>query len=288
MEENEKVDALYEEMPEWAREPEAQATEDTSTQQADDDKRFMDELMKASRLMRQRQRMMGDEQREAQQQSRERQRALKMLELKPEMTQKEMAELMGVRLRALDELLASLEEQGLVVRVQPDEPDMRIVSVALSEEGQASLAAEQPDNEAPSLTPGFAPEDRADLLDLLQVLNASLEALGLRDEDRGFRGGGRGGRERGGFEGRGDRRAPRGGFGASRDARGSERGGYGKGRDDRREGRGGFRGKRDERNNRHSYSARYERSDRRDQRFGGRTRGGFGGNRGGRGFGSSN
>ena len=269
MNDNEMMDPARETLPEWAQEPEMteQVKEDSAASKTDDDKLFMDELMKASRLMRQRQRMMGDERRDAAERDREGQRALKMLTLKPEMEQKEMAELMGTRLRALDELLAGLEKRGLVTRVQPEEPDMRIVRVSLTEEGKDVSEDESADSVEPALIPGFAEEDRKDLVELLKGLNASLEALGLRDEDRGPRGGFRGG-DRGGFRGGHD--------------------------DNRRSGdRGGFRGERNDyggfRGNRPNHSARYEHNDRGNQRFGGRRSGGFGsGGRSGRGFGSSN
>lgn len=306
MNDNEMMDPARETLPEWAQEPEMTepVKEGSAVSKTDDDKLFMDELMKASRLMRQRQRMMGDERRDAAERDREGQRALKMLTLKPEMEQKEMAELMGTRLRALDELLADLEKRGLVTRVQPEEPDMRIIRVSLTEEGKDVSEDESADSVEPALIPGFAEEDRKDLVELLKGLNASLESLGLRDEDRGPRGGFRGG-DRGGFRGGHDdnrRSGGRGGFHGHDDRRGGfrghdERGGdraaYRGGRDERGGDRSGFRGERNDRGgfrgNRPNHSARYEHNDRGNQRFGGRRSGGFGsGGRSGRGFGSSN
>ena len=288
---NEMMDPARENLSEWAQEPKMTepVKESSVASKTDDDKLFMDELMKASRLMRQRQRMMGDERRDAAERDREAQRALKMLTLKSEMEQKEMAELMGTRLRALDELLAGLEKRGLVTRVQPEEPDMRIVRVSLTEQGRGTSEGESADSVEPTLIPGFAEEDRKDLVELLKGLNASLEAMGLRDEDRGSRGSFRGS-ERGGFAGRHDdnrRGGGRGGF-PSRDNR---RDGF-HGRDERGSDRGGFRGERNDRGgfrgNRPNHSARYEHNDRGNQRFGGRRSGGFGSSNRGRGFGSSN
>jgi DNA-binding MarR family transcriptional regulator len=155
---------------------------------------------------------------------------LKLLALKPRMEQKEIADLMGVRLRALDELLGEMESQHLVTREQPDEPDMRIVVVELTDEGREAGSTDDTVTE-PQLVPELDEDDRSKLVDLLKVLNAQFEAMGLRDEDRGGRGGFRGGT-------RGGRTERRGTF------RGDDRGS----RDDRRDGgRGGFRGSRDER-----------------------------------------
>lgn len=290
------MDPARENLPEWAQEPKMTepVKDGSATSKTDDDTLFMDELMKASRLMRQRQRMMGDERRDAAERDREGQRALKMLTLKPEMEQKEMAELMGTRLRALDELLAGLEKRGLVTRVQPEEPDMRIVRVSLTEEGRGASEGESVDSVEPALIPGFAEEDRRDLVELLKGLNAALEALGLRDEDRGPRGSFRG-NDRGGFAGRHDdnrRSGGRGGFPGRDDRRGGDQAAYRGGRDERGRDRGGFRGERNDRGgfraNRPNHSARYERNDRGNQRFGARRSGGFGSSSHGRSFGSGN
>lgn len=292
-------------LPVWAQEP--QETEGQGVQQetVDGDKQLIDELMKASRLMRQRMHTMGDERREAQERTNERNRVLKLLALKPRMEQKEIADLMGVRLRALDELLGEMESQHLVTREQPDEPDMRIVVVELTDEGREAGSTDDTVTE-PQLVPELDEDDRSKLVDLLKVLNAQFEAMGLRDEDRGgrggFRGGTRGGRteRRGTFRGedrgsRDDRRdGGRGGFRGSRDERGgvhADRGKRGGFRDDRggyrSDERGGFRDDRKGwRGERGTRSARYDHNERSGSGHRGHT-GGFGA-RSGRGFGSSN
>lgn len=172
-------------------------------------------------------------------------RALKLLELKPKMEQKEMADLLGMRLRELDALLAEAETNDLVARIEPAEPDMRKV-VVFAEEGASERAAEV-ERKGEDLVPGLSAEDVSQLLSLLDKVIDPLVALGLEEprEERGGRGGDRRGGDRGGFRGGNDR----GGFGG----RGGDRGGFG-GRDDRG-GRGGYGH--------------------------GSDRGGFGGNRGG-------
>ena len=238
-------------------------------------------------------------------------RALKLLQLKPKMQQKEMADLLGMRLRELDAVLADAEKKDLVGRIEPEEPDMRKVVVF----ADAIERAEAAERKGEDLVPGLSEEDAEQLLSLLDKVIDPLVALGLDEprEDRGRggfggrggdrggdRGGFRGGRDsRGGFGGRGGhddrggrggRGGDRGGFRGNRDDRGG-RGGFG-GRDDRggrsfdrggdrRDDRGGFRGNRDDRGGR-SFDRNNDRRDDRDSRGGfGGNRGGFGGNRGG-------
>lgn len=240
-------------------------------------------------------------------------RALKLLQLKPKMQQKEMADLLGMRLRELDAVLADAEKKDLVGRIEPEEPDMR--KVVVFAEDDAIERAEAAERKGEDLVPGLSEEDAEQLLSLLDKVIDPLVALGLDEprEDRGRggfggrggdrggdRGGFRGGRDsRGGFGGRGghddrggrggrggDRGGDRGGFRGNRDDRGG-RGGFG-GRDDRG-GRsfdrggdcGGFRGNRDDRGGR-SFDRNNDRRDDRDSRGGfGGNRGGFGGNRSG-------
>ena len=208
-------------------------------------------------------------------------RALKLLQLKPSMEQKEIADLLGMRLRELDAVLADAEAKDLVARVEPEEPDMR--KVVVRAEDDAIERAEAAERKGEDLVPGLTTDDAEQLFALLDKVIDPLVALGLdepREERGGFggRGGDRGGRggfgggrggDRGGYGSRDDRggdRGSRGGFGGDR---GGSRGGYGS-RDDRG-GRGGY-GSRDDRGGRGGYGSRDDR---------GGNRGGFGGNRGG-------
>ena len=226
-----------------------------------EDTKLVDALMKASRLMRQRKGAMIDERRAAQEKSADQTRALKLLMLKDEMEQREMADLLDMRLRELDANLAEMEEAGLVERRLPEEEDMRAIAVSITETGrEACEQGVNADKDLP-LVPGFADEDRAQLIELLEGLNAAFEALGLSDErpqrggrddrgGRGFRGGRddrgpRGGRDDRGPRGGRDDRGPRGGR-DDRSSRGNDRSGYRGGRDDR-DSRGGYRGNRDAR-----------------------------------------
>ncbi len=271
-------------------------SEDAEENAAEQDPDFLlfDKTNKAARLLRCRR---GALQRELEEKSGKTSslvRALKLLQLKPKMEQKEMADLLGMRLRELDAMLAEAEKKDIVARVEPEEPDMRKVIVMADEDAVERAEAEE--NKGEALVPGLSDEERDQFLALLDKVIDPLVALGLDEErndrgnfggrggDRGGRGGfgGRGG-DRGGFRGgdrggRGGDRGGRGGFGG-RDSRGGDRGGF---RNDRGGDRGGFRG--GDRNDRGGF-----RSDRGGDRGGfrndrGGDRGGFRGNND-RGFG---
>ena len=258
------------------------------------DDELFDKANRAARLLRARRAVMGREAEARAARMEDLKRALKLLELKPKMEQKEMADLLGMRLRELDALLAEAEAADIVARVEPaDEPDMRKVIVYTGEDAVARVGvlAKKQDKLVPSLDD----EETEQLLALLSKVIDPLTAMGLdNDDDRGGRGGfgGRGGDRggRGGFGGRDDRgprrdfdrggdRGGRGGFGG-RDDRGPRRDDRGPRRDFDRGGRGGFGG-RDDRGPRRDF----DRGPRRDDRgFGGRgndrgNRGGFGGKR---------
>lgn len=241
-----------------------------------DDKLF-DKVNRAARLLRNRRGALAQEAEAEADRRRDLQRALKLLELKPKMEQKEMAELMGMGLRDLNAILAEAEKLDIVARIEPEEPDMRKVVVMASEDAEELIAAQA--KKRKKLVPQISADSVEQLLALLDQVIDPLVEMGL-DDDRGPRGGrddrrggdrshgshgaprmgfsgGRGG-DRGGRCGFGGDRGGRGGFGGRDDRRGGDRGGrggfggdrggrggFGGGRDDRRGGNGGgFRGNR--------------------------------------------
>ena len=228
-----------------------------------DDKLF-DKVNRAARLLRNRRGALAQEAEAEADRRRDLQRALKLLELKPKMEQKEMAELMGMGLRDLNAILAEAEKLDIVARIEPEEPDMRKVVVMASEDAEELIAAQA--KKRKKLVPQISADSVEQLLALLDQVIDPLVEMGL-DDDRGPRGGrddrrggdrshGSHGAPRMGFSGgRGGDRGGRGGFGGDRGGRGGfgdrdrggdrgGRGGFG-GRDDRRGGNGGgFRGNR--------------------------------------------
>ena len=264
---------------------EVEAADEVSAEEAEvveaaadyDDEELMDKMQKAARLLRSRRFAISKEEEAKAERMANIERAIKLLDLKPKMEQKEMSDLLGMRLRELDGLMAEAEAADLVGRIDDAEGDMRKIVVFAAEdaaEGLVELA-----NKKEKLLPELSYEEATELMAALDKVIAPLVAMGL-DEDRGPRGGrddrgGRGGDRggRGGFGDRGGRggdRGGRGGFG-DRGGRGGDRGGRGGDRGGRggfgdrggdRGGRGGFGG------NRGGYGDR------------GGSRGGFGGNRG--------
>ena len=257
--------------------------EESAEEPVDMDEVLFDKVQRAARLLRNRKGAMAREAEEDAARVSELMRALKLLELKSQMEQKEMSDLLGMRLRELDALLRQAEEAGVVMRVKPEDEDMRIVVVSACE--NALELAEAMGNKRKKLVAQLSAVDAEDIIALMDKIIDPLVEMGLDNDDRPARGGFGG---RGGDRGpRRDDRGPRRDFG-DRGGRGGDRGGFGdRGprRDDRgprrdfgdRGGRGGFGG-RDDRGGRGGYGDRGPRRD-----FGGR--GGYGGrdDRGGRG-----
>ena len=226
---------------------------------------LFDKVNRAARLLRNRKSALADEAAEEAERTKDLVRALHLLELKNRMEEKEMADLLGMRLRALNELLIEAEKHDIVGRIEPEDGDMRHIVVFASEDAVAM--AEARGNKRKKLVPTLSSDDARTLLVILDAIINPLTEMGCDvDRSRDDRGG-----DRGGFGGRGGHgdRSGRGGFGG-RDDRGG-RGGFGggRGRDDRG-GRGGFGG---DRGGRGGFGDRGDRGG----------RGGFGGDRGGRG-----
>lgn len=255
------------EVAEDAEDDEVVEAAEGQTAPEDLDDKLFDKVNRAARLLRNRRGALAQEAEAEADRRRDLQRALKLLELKPKMEQKEMAELMGMGLRDLNAILAEAEKLDIVARIEPEEPDMRKVVVMASEDAEELIAAQA--KKRKKLVPQISADSVEQLLALLDQVIDPLVEMGL-DDDRGPRGGrddrrggdrshgshgaprmgfsgGRGG-DRGGRGGFGGDRGGRGGFGGRDDRRGGDRGGrggFGGGRDDRRGGNGGgFRGNR--------------------------------------------
>ena len=281
--ENENVEEVVEasetvEVVEEAVEAEdvVEGTAEEAAEEPSLDDQLFDKVQRAARLLRNRKFAMGREAEADAARASELMRALKLLELKPQMEQKEMSDLLGMRLRELDGILREAEEVGAVTRIMPEEEDMRAILVSANENAEelaASIGGKRK-----KLVPQLSQLDAEDIVALMDKLIDPLTEVGLDNDDRGGRGGDRGGR--GGFGGRGGDRGPRKDFGG----RGGDRGGRGGFGD-----RGGDRGPRrdfGDRGPRKDFGDRGPRCDFGDRDRGGRGgRGGFGGrdDRGGRG-----
>ena len=253
-----EADAEVVEDDEAAEDDEVAEAAEGQTAPEDLDDKLFDKVNRAARLLRNRRGALAQEAEAEADRRRDLQRALKLLELKPKMEQKEMAELMGMGLRDLNAILAEAEKHDIVARIEPEEPDMRKVIVMASEDAEELIAAQA--KKRKKLVPQLSADSVEQMLALLDQVIDPLVEMGL-DDDRGPRGGrddrrggdrshGSHGAPRMGFSGgRGGDRGGRGGFGGDRGGRGGfggDRGGRGNfgGRDDRRGGNGGFRGNR--------------------------------------------
>lgn len=246
-----------------------EASEEAAEEEPSLDDQLFDKVQRAARLLRNRKFAMGREAEADAARASELMRALKLLELKPQMEQKEMSDLLGMRLRELDGILREAEEVGAVTRIMPEEEDMRAILVSANENAEelaASIGGKRK-----KLVPQLSQLDAEDIVALMDKLIDPLTEMGLDNDDRGGRGG---------FGGRGGDRGPRKDFGG----RGGDRGGRGGFGD-----RGGDRGPRrdfGDRGPRKDFGDRAPRRDFGDRDRGGRGgRGGFGGrdDRGGRG-----
>lgn len=68
-------------------------------------------------------------------------RILKILNIKPEIMQKELAEILAIRPQSLGETLSKLEEAGYISRIQ-SETDRRNIIVSITEEGKQAISNE--------------------------------------------------------------------------------------------------------------------------------------------------
>ena len=256
VEASETVDVVEEavEAEDVVEETAEEASEEAAEEPSLDDQLF-DKVQRAARLLRNRKFAMGREAEADAARASELMRALKLLELKPQMEQKEMSDLLGMRLRELDGILREAEEVGAVTRIMPEEEDMRAILVSANENAEelaASIGGKRK-----KLVPQLSQLDAEDIVALMDKLIDPLTEMGLDNDDRGGRGGDRGGR--GGFGDRGGDRGPRRDFGdrgprkdfgdrgPRRDFGDRDRGGRG--------GRGGFGG-RDDRGGRGGYGDR--------------------------------
>lgn len=109
-------------------------------------------------------------------------RVLALLNIQPEMSQKELGYLLGIRNQSISELVAKLEKAGYVTK-EPSESDKRVMNVKLTEKGK-EIAARSKEQTA-DFTDVFdclSQEEQATLSEYLDRINAELEKeLGVDD-----------------------------------------------------------------------------------------------------------
>lgn len=101
-------------------------------------------------------------------------RVLSILKLQPEIPQKQLGYLLGMRNQSLGELLTKLEKSGYVERT-PSEADRRAMIVKLTEEGKKAAEAITETEEDSSLLEEFSDEDLEQFDHFLTMVIAKLE-----------------------------------------------------------------------------------------------------------------
>ena len=224
---------------EEAADEETEQAEEVVAEEQDRDAILFDKAQRAARLLRNRRDAISKEADTKAERMSDMVRALKLLELKPKMEQKEMADLLGMSLRALDELMAKAEAEDLVGRIESEEDDKRKVVVFAAEGAVEAAANAKPEKD--HYVPSLSDEKIDEICAMLDEIINPLTEMGL-DNDRRDGRGGFGGRD----DRRGGDRGGRGGFGGRDDRRGGDRGGrsFGdRGGYGNRGGRGGFGGR---------------------------------------------
>lgn len=127
-------------------------------------------------------------------------RILALLKIKPEMSQKELSDILAIRPQSLGELLAKLESQGYITRA-PSAADRRMVDISLTEAGKAAADEGEPAQGWDNIFDSLTPEEQTNLGDYLTRIIHSLEQRASTDGETESEG-------RPGFHGRGFGRGP--------------------------------------------------------------------------------
>jgi len=101
-------------------------------------------------------------------------RILKLLTLKPEISQKDLSELLDMRPQSLGELLAKLERKGYVTRTQL-ESDRRVMNIQLTEEGRKAADQDDQQMDDGTLFSCLSQEEQSSLSEWLDRIIAELE-----------------------------------------------------------------------------------------------------------------
>ncbi|HWP98776.1 MAG TPA: MarR family transcriptional regulator [Syntrophomonadaceae bacterium] len=123
-------------------------------------------------------------------------RVLALLRLSPEISQKELSNILDMRSQSLGELLAKLERGGYITRT-PSETDRRVMDIRLTEAGREASGKNEQQLDPEALFGCLNEEEQAALSDYLgRIISTLEEKFGGSESDPDFRGrpsfGGRG------------------------------------------------------------------------------------------------
>jgi DNA-binding MarR family transcriptional regulator len=101
-------------------------------------------------------------------------RILALLKLKPEISQRELSNILNIRSQSLGELLAKLEKNGYITRT-PSETDRRVMEIRLTEAGEKVSIKNEQQLDTDALFSGLSEEEQDTLSDYLNRIIANLE-----------------------------------------------------------------------------------------------------------------
>ncbi len=102
-------------------------------------------------------------------------RVLALLSLQPEISQKDLAYLLGIRNQSLSELLSKMEKAGYVTK-EPSEADKRVMNVRLTDEGrEAASQSQEQQKDFSDIFDCLDEEEQQNLSDYLSRLILELE-----------------------------------------------------------------------------------------------------------------
>lgn len=110
-------------------------------------------------------------------------RVLKLLKIKPEIPQKELAEILGMRSQSIGELLSKLERKGYITRT-PSSRDKRVVIVRLTEEGANANEWEENQPDSIDIFNSLSEEEQKILNGYLSRIIEDLEGRYGRERER--------------------------------------------------------------------------------------------------------
>ena len=126
-------------------------------------------------------------------------RVLKLLKMQPEISQKDLLELLDMRPQSLGELLAKLEAGGYITR-EPSEADKRVMMVRLTEKGAEEGAQDEVRPHFAEVLHCLSEEEQDNLNDYLGRIIGELEKRVDDADGEWHRGRGHGHRVHGEFE----------------------------------------------------------------------------------------
>jgi DNA-binding MarR family transcriptional regulator len=112
-------------------------------------------------------------------------RILALLKLTPQISQKDLTQILDMRQQSLGELLMKLERQGFITRT-PSEADRRGMDISLTEAGKAAADEDNGPKDTASFFDCLTPEEKTNLGDYLKRLTQQLEQQMPTGEEHGL------------------------------------------------------------------------------------------------------